>query len=133
MDNIDRITRKYTRLSLWIIAGITLLGLLLVQLFVRISFVNILAISAVYSLITSFLYGLAWKHIAQRSPNVLGKFYLGVSGLRMLLAFCVILLYVMVVKDRNNVVRFSIVFMLYYLAMLFFDTFYFSHIEKKRT
>ena len=132
IDNIDKMFRQYTKLSLWVNAGITLLGLLITQAVVRMAFINILAICSVYTLPISYLYGISWKYIARHSPNVLAKFYIGAPAIRMVLAFCLILLYGLATKKRDTILSFTVVFIVYYIAMLFFDAFYFSHIEKNR-
>ena len=61
---------------------------------------------------------------------MLNKFYLAASGLRMLLAFMVIVVYAFVVKDRTRLISFAVIFMIFYLILLVFDTFYFYKVEK---
>ena len=87
-------------------------------------------VSALFSLITASIYGGAWKAIAASSPAVLGKFYLAGSALRMLLAFLTILVYAIIVKERVMILSFAVIFMIFYLVLLAFDTIYFSKVEK---
>jgi hypothetical protein len=60
----------------------------------------------------------------------LGKFYLAGSALRMLLAFLTILVYAIIVKERVMILSFAVIFMIFYLVLLAFDTIYFSKVEK---
>ena len=125
-----KVYKKYYKNNLWIIAGLFLVGLLGVQLTGYTAYVNVLTICAVYSLITSSIYGGAWKAIASQSPAVLNNFYLAASGFRMLLAFLTVLVYALVVKDRPMVIGFVVIFMIFYLVLLAFDTVYFYKVEK---
>lgn len=126
----NKVYKKYYKNNLFIIAGLFLIGLLGVQLTQHTAYINVLTICAVYSLITSSIYGGAWKAIASQSPAVLNNFYLAASGFRMLLAFLTVLIYAMVVKDRTMVIGFVVIFMIFYLVLLAFDTVYFYKVEK---
>lgn len=126
----NKVYKKYYKNNLFIIAGLFLIGLLGVQLTQHTAYINVLTICAVYSLITSSIYGGAWKAIASQSPAVLNNFYLAASGFRMLLAFLTVLIYAMVVKERTMVIGFVVIFMIFYLVLLAFDTVYFYKVEK---
>lgn len=128
--DVNKVYKKYYKNNLWIIAGLYLIGLLVVQLTQQTAYINLLTISAVYSLITSSIYGGAWKVIASQSPTVMNNFYLVGSGFRMLLAFLTVVVYAMVVKERAMVIGFVVIFMIFYLVLLAFDTVYFYKVEK---
>ncbi len=128
--DVNKVYKKYYKNNLWIIAGLYLIGLLVVQLTQQTAYINLLTISAVYSLITSSIYGGAWKAIANQSPMVMNNFYLAGSGFRMLLAFLTVVVYAMVVKERAMVIGFVVIFMIFYLVLLAFDTVYFYKVEK---
>ena len=130
MMDANKVYKKYYKDNLFIIAGLFLIGLLGVQLTQQTAYINVLTICAVYSLITSSIYGGAWKAIASQSPAVLNNFYLAASGFRMLLAFLTVLIYAMVVKERTMVIGFVVIFMIFYLVLLAFDTVYFYKVEK---
>ena len=117
-------------MNLWIIFGLYLVGILIAQVTTHSSYLNMLTISALFSLITASIYGGAWKAIAVKSPAVLGKFYLAGSVFRMLLAFLTILVYALIVKERVMILSFAVIFMIFYLVLLAFDTIYFSKVEK---
>lgn len=128
--NASSVYKKYYKNNLWIISGLYLMGLLVVQLTQQTACIQSLTICAVYSLITSSIYGGAWKTIASKSPAVLRNFYLVGSVLRMLLAFLTVLIYAFVVKERAMVIGFAVIFMIFYLVLLAFDTVYFYKVEK---
>lgn len=128
--DVNKVYKKYYKNNLWIIAGLYLIGLLVVQLTQQTAYINLLTISAVYSLITSSIYGGAWKTIASQSPTVMNNFYLAGSGFRMLLAFLTVVVYAIVVKERAMVIGFVVIFMIFYLVLLAFDTVYFYKVEK---
>ena len=128
--DVNKVYKKYYKNNLWIIAGLYLIGLLVVQLTQQTAYINLLTISAVYSLITSSIYGGAWKVIASQSPTVMNNFYLAGSGFRMLLAFLTVVVYAIVVKERAMVIGFVVIFMIFYLVLLAFDTVYFYKVEK---
>lgn len=128
--DVNKVYKKYYKNNLWIIAGLYLIGLLVVQLTQQTAYINLLTISAVYSLITSSIYGGTWKAIASQSPTVMNNFYLAGSGFRMLLAFLTVVVYAMVVKERAMVIGFVVIFMIFYLVLLAFDTVYFYKVEK---
>jgi hypothetical protein len=130
MMDVNKVYKKYYKNNLWIIAGLYLIGLLVVQLTQQTAYINLLTISAVYSLITSSIYGGVWKAIASQSPTVMNNFYLAGSGFRMLLAFLTVVVYAMVVKERAMVIGFVVIFMIFYLVLLAFDTVYFYKVEK---
>ena len=67
---IDAIGHKYYKLSLWIIAGLTLLMLLLLggSPYWNSSVLNAILISAAFSFLTSIAYEASWKGIAKSSP-----------------------------------------------------------------
>ncbi|KGF54010.1 hypothetical protein [Prevotella melaninogenica] len=130
MMDVNKVYKKCYKNNLWIIAGLYLIGLLVVQLTQQTAYINLLTISAVYSLVTSSIYGGVWKAIASQSPTVMNNFYLVGSGFRMLLAFLTVVVYAMVVKERAMVIGFVVIFMIFYLVLLVFDTVYFYKVEK---
>ena len=117
-------------MNVWIIFALYQVGLLVVHVTTHSYYLNMLMVSALFSLITASIYGGAWKAIAAKSPAVLGKFYLAGSALRMLLAFLTILVYAIIVKERVMILSFAVIFMIFYLVLLAFDTIYFSKVEK---
>ena len=132
MNEIKTIAKEYSKMSLWVVCGSMLLALLIMQVAGQQKLVNAALISAVYSFACNLLYGQAWKATARTSPNNLAKFYLVAAALRMLASLIVVVLaLVMLRPDRQMMLGFSVVFVAFYLVMLFFDTLFFTRIERK--
>lgn len=130
MVDYNKVYKRYYKMNVWIIFALYLVGLLVAHVTTHSYYLNMLMVSALFSLITASIYGGAWKAIAAKSPAVLGKFYLAGSALRMLLAFLTILVYAIIVKERVMILSFAVIFMIFYLVLLAFDTIYFSKVEK---
>ncbi len=129
------IVRQYIKISVWIIAGASLLVMLLMQyinntsIFPAIS--HALLVSVIFSVVASFAYGYSWKSIAQNSPNNLAKFYLVGSLCRMMAALMVFVIYAFLVKDKSSVIWFTGIFAGFYIILLIFDCIYFTRTEKQ--
>lgn len=132
MELIDRIAKQYYKVSLWLIFGLTVIVLLVMQFFQDTSLVNALIVSAVFSVVSSIAYIQAWKSVARRSPKTLGKFYIAASALRMLAALIVVVIGLFVLRgDKKALLGFSAMFVGFYIMMLAYDCIYFSQVEKK--
>lgn len=123
--SIDRLSRKYWRNSLWLVAAITLITLIVIQVFNLGYLVLPLVISSVFSLVTAFGYSLAWRLVALKSPDSLTFFYSAGSGFRFLFALVTMFVYYLI-GGRTAMLPFVIVFMITYLVMLVYHTVYFS-------
>lgn len=132
MEVINNIAKRYYKYSLWLIFGLTVVILIVMQYFQDTSLVSALSISALFSLISGIAYIQSWKAVAKRSTVSLGKFYLAASALRMLSALVVVVIAMVVMKDdKSSLLGFTAMFVGFYLVMLVFDCVYFSQIEKK--
>lgn len=130
-ESIGRIGKRYHKCALWVVAGMTLLGLLAVNLTGRNDFVTPLAISAVYSIVLSVAYGEAWKAAAKSSAGVLSKFYFAASALRLVLAALVVAAYCVISQERTAIINFAVVFLVFYIATLITDCAFFARVERK--
>lgn len=140
---IDEIGRRYYKLSLWVIVGISLMLLLMLSgtSHWNDSVLYAIIISAVFSFFTSVAYQASWKGIAKNSPSTLTKFYLAAPALRMMAAVLVILVYFVVNKNATNVdgspairglmLSFTFIFLAYYVVLLVLDCVYFAKVEKR--
>ena len=135
LQNIRQTSIRYRQISLWLTAATTLVVLmacrvsaLAEQLLPRL--VNPLVVSALFSLVASTVYGVAWASVAKKSPANLAKFYLAASGLKMMLAAAVFLVCA-VLTDKQNLVGFTAIFALFYIVLLVFDCIFFARVEKK--
>ena len=66
MELINRIAKQYYKISLWLIFGLTVIVLLVMQYFQETKLVNALVISALFSLVTSIAYIQSWKAVAKK-------------------------------------------------------------------
>ncbi|MBF1385634.1 hypothetical protein [Prevotella aurantiaca] len=129
--NIAKVERDYHKINLWIVSSLTLLGLLISQVLLKSNMVTPLIVSSIFFLVTGILYGKAWKYFATNSPKVLGRFYLAGSMLRMFLTVIVILIGSLSYRgDKENILTYVVVFVVYYIIAMFFDCLYFFRIEK---
>ena len=128
---IKRTAKNYYKYSLWIVAGLTLVGLLVMNLANKPSMLTPLIISSVTSLVLSIAYGVAWKSVATSAPKTITKFYLAAPALRMIIAALVVLAYCLAVKQREQIREFVIIFFIFYLVTLVFDSVFFARLEKK--
>lgn len=135
LQRIKQTSIRYKQISLWLTAGMALAILFACRvsascddIFPRL--VNPLVVSALFSLVCSTAYGEAWQAIAKSSPANLAKFYLAASAMKMMAAAVVFLIYV-VVCDKQNILGFAAIFVLFYVVLLVFDCIFFARVEKK--
>ncbi len=129
---VKQISGKYYKYSLRIIVGIALLSLLIVSVRFSINaFAIPLVVSVLFSILSSWGYGAAWKSVAKSSPKNLTKLYLASSIFRLLLAGIVVIIYCLINRGEKEVIlEFIIIFCTYYVALLIFDCIYFAKVEK---
>lgn len=89
-----------------------------------------LVVSSVVFLIIELADILIWSRVVIKSPDNLPTFFLGVSGVRMLLCVLVFFVYYFVV-ERQAMLLFLCVFALYYVAMLVHHATFFSNDKRK--
>ena len=135
LQHIRQAGIRYKQISLWLTAGLALAILFACRISAACDdilkqVVNPLVVSAIFSLVSSTAYGEAWSSVAKSSPANLSKFYLAASALKMMMGAVVFLIYV-VVCDKQNIVGFTVIFLLFYIVLLVFDCIYFSRLEKK--
>nr|WP_295349236.1 hypothetical protein [uncultured Prevotella sp.] len=135
LQNIKQINIKYKQISLWLTAAMTLIILFACRVSAQCDdmiaqVVNPLVVSALFSIIASTAYGEAWKAIAKSSPANLAKFYLAALVFKMVAGTLVFLVYVLLC-DKQNILGFTAIFALFYVALLVFDCIYFARVEKK--
>lgn len=135
LQNIKQINIKYKQISLWLTAAMTLIILFACRVSAQCDdmiaqVVNPLVVSALFSIIASTAYGEAWKAIAKSSPANLAKFYLAALVIKMVVGTLVFLIYVLLC-DKQNILGFTAIFALFYVALLVFDCIYFARVEKK--
>ena len=127
---LERISHKYLRQSLLIIVFLSMMTLLYIQLYGSDAMVVPLVVCAVFQLVTCFLYGKVWSKIATQSPDSLTILYLAASGLRMLTGLATVVAYCLLSHSNEAIRFFVILFLVFYLIILVYDTLFFVKVEK---
>lgn len=131
---INIASKRYFKYSLWLIAALTLMCSAAISMnILDYSFINALAISALYTIIINFVYVISWGKIAKSSPNTMTRFYLAASALRLISAALVVTVYCLIIHDKDSIRDFALLFMAFYIVMLVFDSVFFARIEKYYT
>ena len=126
------VVNTYLKQSICVIAGITLLALLLANLNGGMEqMVTPLCISIVFQLVACIAYGLVWKWVSTTSPACIPTLYMAASAFRMFAAVVVVMAYSLLTDDRDSIRLFVVTFLIYYFVILIYDTWYFVKIEKK--
>ena len=130
--NLNKVSSQFRKISIGIIAGLSLLLLLLSNVFSEFNFIHGILVGAVYSIIFSTAYLESWRVVTVKAPSATTKFYLVFMVLRFILGALVILSYCLLNKKREAIIGFVTVFSVYYLVMMIFETSYFVIIEQKK-
>ena len=131
-DIITKTARQYRSQSLWVLCTLTIIGLLYIQIQGRFELIKSLIISILFNLFCSIAYGQTWKAIARRSPENLPKFYLAWSAMRLMAAAILLLIYCVIVREIVAIKWFAVIFIVCYIVMLVFDSWFFIRVSKKR-
>ena len=113
---------------------LTLIGILtfIISILWGIDLISYDIIGFCFQLVCIIAYWLSWKKISVSSPKNLPLLYMVSSGLRLILAAFVVLIYMFVYRKTENLLAFSMVFTVYYIIILIYDTYYFMSAEKKK-
>ena len=130
--NLNKVSSRFRKISIGIIAGLSLLLLLLSNVFSEFNFIHGILVGAVYSIIFSTAYLESWRAVTVKAPLATTKFYLVFMALRFILGALVILSYCLLNNKREAIIGFVTVFSVYYLVMMIFETSYFVIIEQKK-
>lgn len=122
--------KRYIRQSVWLTAGLTLVGLLVMTVFRKDSLLTPIVVSAVFSVVIETADSVVWRKVANRNPEGLTSFYTAVSGFRMLLALATMLIYYIVVGS-DGMLEFFLVFMSFYVVMLIHHATFFARISNR--
>ena len=126
------VVNTYLRQSICLIAGLTLLSLLFVNLKGGIEQLLMpICVSAVFQLVACIAYGLVWKWVSATSPASLPTLYMAASAFRMFAAVVVVLVFCLLSDNRDAILFFVVTFLIYYFVILVYDTWYFVKIEKR--
>ena len=126
------VVNTYLRQSICLIAGLTLLALLYVNLKGDMGLMTMpIFISAVFQLVACIAYGLVWKWVSTSSPASLPTLYMAASAFRMFVGIVIVLAYCFVADNQTSIKFFVVTFLIYYFVILIYDTMYFVKIEKR--
>ena len=126
------VVNTYLRQSICLIAGLTLLALLYVNLKGDMGLMTMpIFISAVFQLVACIAYGLVWKWVSSSSPASLPTLYMAASVFRMVVGIVIVLAYCFMADNQASIKFFVITFLIYYFVILIYDTWYFVKIEKR--
>jgi len=129
--NVRKASKKYFKQSLWLIAGLTLLFFLAISIWFQNQLILPVVISAVFALIVSAAEAIIWRKVSEKNAENLPTFYTAASGFRMLFALFVMLIYY-IIKGRDAMLPFFLVFAAYYAVLLIFTTIFFSKAAKQQ-
>lgn len=130
INHISNSSKRYWRHSLWLTVSLAFIALIAMQLFRLDQLAIPLVVSSMFSLVLSFSYSFFWRLVATKHPDSLTAFYTASSGLRMLLALIVMLVYYLI-AGRSVMLPFLVVFMTFYMVMLIYHTIFFSKVTRK--
>jgi hypothetical protein len=129
--NIGKTALIYNKVLICILAGLTMLGLLTMQLTGLSVLLYPMVISVVFSFVCGWAYIQGWKAIARRAPESMPKYYLAGSAFRLMAAAIVLLVYCVVERHEIQTIKwFAIVFIVYYIVTLVFDAVFFAKVSK---
>ena len=129
MDKIRKMSINYMRQGLYISAALFLLTLLVMQVW----FLDLLTpaiVSVSFTLLVCITIGVVWNYVAKNSPDSLPTFFTAVSGFRLLLALAVMFVYYLL-DSNDTMLRFFIVFMVFYVASLAHHTIFFARVSNR--
>ena len=127
--DIRKLSIAYIRQGLMVTVGLALLTLLVMQVW-YLDLLSPVIVSVAFSLFSSVVIAQVWRRVAQRSPESLPTFFTAVSGFRLLLALAVMFVYYLV-DTQASMLRFFMVFMAFYFAMLAHHSIFFARINNR--
>ncbi|MCR5130884.1 MAG: hypothetical protein K6C10_05415 [Prevotella sp.] len=128
--NTDKLSKRYIRQELLLTVALFLIGLLVMRVWYMNDMLWPLVVSAVFSLVASYVIGFLWRRIARTSPDSLPTFFTATSGFRMLAALAVMFVYYLIV-GRESMLTFILVFLVFYFASLIHHSVFFSRVSNR--
>lgn len=129
IDNIDKLSKNYMRQGLYLTVALSLLTLLVMRVWF-LDLLTVVLVSAAFTLVVCGAIGLIWRYVAKHSPDSLPTFFTAVSGFRLLLALAVMFVYYLA-DSQNSMLRFFLVFMVFYFASLAHHTIFFARVSNR--
>ena len=129
IDNIDKLSKNYMRQGLYLTVALSLLTLLVMRVWL-LDLLTAVLVSAAFTLVVCGAIGLIWRFVAKHSPDSLPSFFTAVSAFRLLLALAVMFVYYLA-DGQNSMLRFFLVFMVFYFASLAHHTIFFARVSNR--
>ncbi len=130
LDNkmISKLTKRYSIQTLFAVAVMSLV-VILIKTFAHVdTLVYPLVVSVVFTLVIEFADVIIWKFLAKNSVDTLPTFFSAVSGFRMLLAIATLIgCYISV--GRDAMLEYCLVFLVFYLWVIVHHSVFFSHVS----
>ena len=127
--DIQKLSIAYIRQGLMVTVALALVVFLIMQ----VKYLDLLTpviVSVVFSLVMCVSVALIWRRVAQSAADSLPTFFTAVSGFRLLLALAVMFVYYLV-DTQDSMLRFFMVFIAFYFAMLAHHTIFFARINNR--
>lgn len=126
------VVSTYLRQSICLTVGLSLLLLIYVSVWGDAELMTVpICISAVFQLVACIAYGLVWKWVSATSPTSMPTLYMAASAFRMFAAVVIVMAYCMLTDSQASIRFFVVTFLIYYLVILIYDTWYFVKVEKR--
>jgi hypothetical protein len=127
--DIQKLSIAYIRQGLMVTVALALVVFLIMQ----VKYLDLLTpviVSVVFSLVMCVSVALIWRRVAQSAADSLPTFFTAVSGFRLLLALAVMFVYYLV-DTQDSMLRFFMVFIAFYFAMLAHHSIFFARINNR--
>ena len=127
--DIKKLSIAYIRQGLMVTVALALIALMVME----VRYIDLLTpviVSVVFSLTVCVAISLIWRRVAQNHPDSLPTFFTAVSGFRLLLALAVMFVYYLV-DNQNSMLKFFLVFIVFYFCMLFHHSVFFARINNR--
>lgn len=125
MEDIDKKVWKYLRQSFTLIAALSILLLILVRVLYLDTLITSVIVGTCFALVIEVADILIWRKVSIQASDMLPMFFLGVSGVRLLLTLGILLGYYLMVGGES-MINFFCVIMVYYIVVMAHHTLFFQ-------
>jgi O-antigen/teichoic acid export membrane protein len=127
--NIDKASKNFMVQSILLCCVLTICGFVAMEAW-SLDLLCAIIVSACFVLVIDIASALIFRWVAAKHSDMLPTFITGVSGFRFLAALVVMAVWY-VISDRDSMLQFIVVFLLYYMVSLIHHSIIFSRISKR--
>jgi hypothetical protein len=127
---INHTVKAYHKESLWLLAGVTLLVLLVMSIKKDLSPLDSLLTCVILTFVCNVAYIESWRATAKVAWKKLTMFYLAASAVRLFVMLAALLIGCLILKAKAVILIYVVILSVYYILMLIFDSFFFTRVEK---